>query len=250
MGVSGREREKTGVSIDDHVESLAGGGGAIMAALIIGGAILVAGFILWEMRLRAGRQAEMAQLEEKAFGDLRLAYQALMDGDPGAALAKAADATDKSKRITELSSRADHRVFIVARLLSAEAFWVLGGEENLEAALASVDHGMALMTQSGGGLWESLYYARARIRYDLGLYGSAVIDLTAVLDYNPGFASAYYWRALAMAALGNAESARADEKKARNLGAWPPEKDFRRAYQGRIDREPGLGPGLPESGAM
>ncbi|MDR1613152.1 MAG: tetratricopeptide repeat protein [Planctomycetota bacterium] len=233
MGAPGKKRIDETFA-DPRVGDLTGGGGVIIVALIIGGAILAALFLFWESRRGAARQREIAAFEEEAYRGHRDAYKRLVAGDPGGALAKIEETRRKTDRISALTSRKDHRLRIVNNLLAAEANFILGGTERLTAALDEVGQGMALMVQSGGGLWEWLYFVRGRIHYELGDYGQAISDFNILLDYNPGYAAAFYWRSLAHAAKGDDGNAEADARKADRLGAWPPEKDFRQAYRARL----------------
>lgn len=68
----------------------------------------------------------------------------------------------------------------------------------------------------------SLYLNRAYCRLSSGDPSGSVADYSRALEYNPGNASAYYYRAMAYRAMGNADLAQRDQEMAQRLGFNPP----------------------------
>lgn len=68
----------------------------------------------------------------------------------------------------------------------------------------------------------SLYLNRAYCRLSSGDPSGSVADYSRALEFNPGNASAYYYRALAYRAIGNNDLAQRDLETAQRLGFNPP----------------------------
>lgn len=215
---------------DPHEEPLADyGKSIIMVPLIIGGAVIISIFMLWETHSRNLLLAEMSQCEERARVELRAGYAEMRALRPDAALAKADEAAKHMGLLksTWVSDYAELRVALL--LMKGEALMMKNHIANAPASEALFTEALGLMVHSSGELWQMGLLARARARYEQGKYHESVDDLNQVMTRNPNFGAAYYWRALAKQNLGDSKGAREDETQAKNLDSWPPLRDFMQA---------------------
>lgn len=199
---------------------------AIIVPLILGGAILVAVVMIWEAYIRKANQAEMARIEEQVRVELLAAYRDLRAHRPEAVLAVTRE-TNKKVRKLRRRQESDYLELKVALLLmEGEAMFMTGGPADTAAAEKCFDRAIALMTHASGEIWLFGMLGRGRTRYELGRYREAETDLDHVLERNPNFGAAYYWRSLAREKQGDVDGAAADADRARSLDSWPPLRDF------------------------
>jgi hypothetical protein len=222
--MSTRERD---TRADPNAEPLADyGKAAIMIPLIIGGAVVVSVIILWHTYAQKLRMIEMSRIEVAARQEVRGAYRALRALDPDAALTRAERA---GAMLDSLKTGMDPdyaRLRIALLMLEGEALFMKDGAGNADEAEARFESALGLMPYASGERWELGMLGRARTRFALKRHADALSDLDSVLDRNPSFGSAYYWRSLTRMALGDGAGARADERRARALDSWPPLRDF------------------------
>ncbi len=214
-------------SVDPNAEPLADyGKAAIMIPLIIGGAVVVSIIILWHTYAQKVRMAEMARMEVSMREELRSAYTAVREGRPDIALERTGQAGEILDSLKKGMTSGYERLNIAVLLLEGESLFMKDGAGGAEAAEARFDRALALLPYASGDTWESGMLGRARMRFELGRYGDALADLDNLLDRNPNFGSAHYWRSLTRKALGDDAGAASDERRARALGSWPPVRYF------------------------
>lgn len=197
--------------------------GAILVPIIVGGAVLAAAILLWEAHSRKAAGLELSRTEVAVRRELRAGYAAVRRGQADDALAHAATAGEMLSRRLRGRWRTEYLELRMARnLITAEATLLLERPDGPAAAEALLTEALGWLTQTGGSYWQALMLARGRARLAGGRSGEAAADLDLLLERNPNFASAYYWRALARRDAGDVPGAEADETRARRLGAWPP----------------------------
>lgn len=202
---------------------------AIVVPLIIGGAIIVAVILLWHEHNKKLRLSEAAQIEEAARQELRSAYVEMRALRPQMALERSDEA---KKLLAQLpaSLKADYANLKVAQLLvEAESQFMIDCGKYAADAEEKFDEALALMTYASGEMWQFGMLGRARARYEQGKNEETVSDLNTLVERNPSFGSAYYWRSLAQKNLENFEDAKKDELRAKALDSWPPLRDFMQA---------------------
>lgn len=199
---------------------------AIIVPLIIGSAVIVAVIMLWEAHYRKVRIAEMTRVEELVRVDLRNAYQELRAHNPQGALSHTAVAREKMSELrrTVIDDYADLHVALL--LIEAESLFMDDCKANAATAEERFNRALSQMTRASGGMWLFGMIGRARTRYELGRYREAESDLDQIMERNPSFGAAYYWRSQARDRLGDAEGAAEDARRAWNLDSWPPLRDF------------------------
>ena len=111
-------------------------------------------------------------------------------------------------------------------LLEGETLCMKDCVRHADTAEEKFDRALELMPYASGDMWQVGMLGRARARVELKKYREALGDLDSVLDRNPSFGSAYYWRSQTRAALDDREGAQKDEARARALDSWPPLRDF------------------------
>jgi len=223
MGSTGEDK----TMIDPYAEPLADyGKAAVMVPLIIGGAIIVAVIILWHSHALRVQMSEMARVEVLAREELRAAYNEMRALKPHLALTRAERAGKLIDTLqTDLAT--DYAQLKVALLLlEGETLFMKDCVRHADTAEEKFDKALGLMTYASGDMWQFGMLGRARARVELKKFREAQSDLDSVLDRNPSFGSAYYWRAQTHTALGDREGARKDEARARALDSWPPLRDF------------------------
>ncbi|MCD7897951.1 MAG: tetratricopeptide repeat protein [Planctomycetaceae bacterium] len=213
-----------------HDEPLAEfGKGIILVPLIIGGAVVVAVIMLWHAHVQRVRLAEAAQTEILVRNELRSAYMELRRLRPDMALERAGHAANLMASL-ESKMPSDFAGLKVAQLLvEGESLFMENCRRNAAAAEVKFDEALAYMSYASGDMWQFGMLGRARARFEQEKYEEAVRDLDQIMDRNPSFGAAYYWRSLAHWKLGNDALAHADEVRARNLDSWPPLRDFMQA---------------------
>lgn len=215
---------------DPNHEPLADyGKAAVMVPLIIGGAIIVALIILWRTHERNIQLSEMARIEEEARQELRGAYVEMRALRPNLALTRAERAGRLVDSLKTNLAPDYAQLKISLLLLEGESLFMKDCARHADSAEERFDRALALMPYSSGEMWQFGMLGRARARFELKKYEQAMADLDNILDRNPSFGSAYYWRSLARDALGDRDGAREDEKRARALDSWPPLRDFMQA---------------------
>ncbi|MCC8166525.1 MAG: hypothetical protein LIQ31_10340 [Planctomycetes bacterium] len=212
-----------------HDEPLAEfGKGIILVPLIIGGAVVVAVIMLWHAHIQRVRLAEAAQIEILVRNELRSAYMEMRSLRPTQALERAGHAATLMSSL-ESKMPSDFANLKVAQLLvEGESLFMENCHRNA-AAETKFDEALAFMSYASGDMWQFGMLGRARARFEQEKYAEAVHDLDQIMDRNPSFGAAYYWRSLAHWKLGNDASAHADEVRARNLDSWPPLRDYMQA---------------------
>ena len=205
------------------------GKAAILVPLIIGGAVIVAIIVLWQTHAQKIRVAQMARTEELARMELRAAYLEMRALRPEAALKHTGNAAGllKSLKTTWPSDYVDLRIPLL--LMEGESLFMKDCALHAVDVEKRFDQAIGLMRYASGETWQFGMLGRARARIEQGRYKSALGDLDVVLERNPSYGSAYYWRSLARKNLGDAAGASEDEKRARNLDSWPPLRDFMQA---------------------
>lgn len=222
--------EKRPAAPDPYEEPLADvGKAAVIVPLIIGGAVIVAIILLWFAQDKKIRASEAARIEVEVRGELRAAYLEMRSLRPEIALEKA-DRAGKLLASIKTTSPADFaEIKVPLLLLEGESLFMHDCTANAPEAERRFDTALALMTFASGEMWQFGMLGRARTRFEQGKYHEALADLDNIMDRNPSFGSAYYWRSLTLAKLGDDAGAAADEKKARSLDSWPPLRDFMQA---------------------
>ncbi len=216
-----------GAVADPNHEPLADyGKAAVMVPLIIGGAIIAAMIILWQTHARNVRLSELAEVEVLARRELRGAYVEMRAGRPALALVR----TEKAGKLVDaLKTKLapDYaQLKIALLLLEGELLFMKDSVKYADEAENRFDLALGLMPYASGEMWQFGMLGRARARFEQRKYEAVISDLDTVLDRNGSFGSAYYWRALAREATGDAQGAREDESRARALDSWPPLRDF------------------------
>lgn len=213
---------------DPNARPLGGPGmGAIIVPLIIGGAIIIGAIMLWEAHTRNQAIIEIARTEIKVREELRLAYAELRNLHPEEALTRTAVAAQLMDERLHSRWQSDYRELKTARnLIEAEALLMLDCAANAAVSEKLFDQALGWMTHASGEFWQFGVLGRARTRYETGRYEEALADLDMLMDRNPNFGAAYYWRALAKQKLGDRRGAVRDETRARSLDSWPPLRDF------------------------
>lgn len=212
-----------------YARELPGGGtAAIMAPLIIGGALLVGAYILWDSHVRVARQAEMSRVEEEIRHDLIAAYRALVNGQPREAL-EVVGIINKKASILKGTGDFDYADIRSARLmLEAQAEFMILCDEGAAQVERKFTEALGCMMRASGHMWEFGMMGRARARIGLAKYKEAEEDLNILLTGNPNYGAGYYWRAMARYQLGDTEGARQDEERAIRLDSWPPRRNLLR----------------------
>ncbi len=205
------------------------GKAAIWVPLIIGSAILVGIFMLWTAHREKIQRAEMSQAEIEARKELRAAYLEMRAFRPDLALVKAdrADALIHSFKADHPSQYANLRVAIL--LVKGESLFMQDCSGNGETAEQAFDQAIGIMTYASGDMWQFGMLGRARTKFEQGKYREALTDLDQIMDRNPSYGAAYYWRSLTRAAMDDEKGAQEDENRARALDSWPPLRDFMQA---------------------
>jgi tetratricopeptide (TPR) repeat protein len=111
-------------------------------------------------------------------------------------------------------------------LIESEAEFAMDPDGKAAEAEDQFTRALSLMSRASGEMWQFGVFGRARTRMRLGRFREAEEDLTILMDRNPSFGAAYYWRAKARESLGDADGAARDEEMARRLDSWPPLRDF------------------------
>lgn len=222
--------EKRPQAPDPHEQPLAEVGKAsIIVPLIIGGAIIVAVILLWEAHNSKLRIIEMSRIEEMTRIKLRGAYVKMRALRPEIALQKSKKADEL---LTSLNAKwhtdyADLKISL--NLLEGESLLMQDCAANAPEAEKRFDQAIAFMNFASGEMWQFGMLGRARARIKQGKFQQALADLNSVMDRNPSFGSAYYWRSLTRKNLGDDAGAKADENRTRSLDSWPPLRDFMQA---------------------
>ena len=215
---------------DPNEEPLADyGKAAIIVPLIIGGAVLVAIILLWHANAQKSRISEMARIEEIVREELRNAYIEMCALRPDAALEKTNNAGRLIAALNEDLVTDYSELKIPQLLLEAESMFMMDCAAHSADAEKRFDEALSLMTYSSGEIWQFGMLGRARSRYEQGRFEAALADLDSIMDRNPGYGAAYYWRALVKAGMDDAAGAKEDEKRARALDSWPPLRGFMQA---------------------
>lgn len=194
----------------------------VIVPLIIGAAIVISAVVMWGAHERKLQIAETTRVEEEIRADLRQAFRRLRDNRPDQALAIVREIENK---LQQLKSQwvTDYLDIKAARcLMEGEALIRLDPVNNAQEAETEYNDALALMTHASGQFWLYGMMGRARARLQTGDYAGAESDLTLLLDRNPSFGAAYFWRSRARNRQDNPQGALADEQKARSLDFWPP----------------------------
>ncbi len=228
--------QECGMPVDPNAEPLADyGKAAIMIPLIIGGAVVVSLIILWRTYAQKVQMAEMARVEMSVRQELGEARAAVRDRKPNIALMRVREARGMLDSLKKGFSSGYARLNVSILMLEGEALFMKDGVRSADRAEVLFDSALGLMSSASGERWELGMLARARMRFELRRYGDALADLDAMLDRNPNFGVAYYWRSLTREVLGDKQGAKADERRARALDSWPPLRDFLHAGGGTRD---------------
>lgn len=198
----------------------------VIVPLIIGAAVVISLIVMWNARESKLQLTETTRVVEEIRTDLNHAYHELRDNRPDLALATVGEIELKMKRL-KVDWVADYLDITAApRLMKGEALFRIDSVKNARDAEAAFDSALAVMTHASGELWIYGLLGRGRTRYQLGNYAGAESDFTMLLDRNPSFGTAYFWRAHARRRLGDVQGAQADEEKAEALDSWPPLRSF------------------------
>lgn len=205
------------------------GKAAIFAPLIIGGALVAGGVMMWQTHNRNLQMAEMSRIEENARYALRSAYAQMRALAPEEALASAKRAEDLIASLNAKLAPDYAPLKISLLLVEAESLFMKDCAAYAVLAEKKFDQALGLMNYASGGMWLFGMLGRARTRYEQGKYEEALQDLDSIMSRNPSFGAAYYWRALTREHLGDSNGASEDEKRARSLDSWPPLRDYMQA---------------------
>ncbi len=205
-----------------------GGTGAIMVPLIIGAAIIIGAYILWDINARRARASELAKVEEEIRLDLIQAYRFLVQANPAEALQITQSVDERAKQFGKaVRHDSDYAELHAARLLlEANAEFMILCEAGAAMAEEKFTRAIGLMIHASGEMWEFGMMSRARARLEQDKYHEALADLDVLLAGNPNYGAAYYWRALLKYETGDQAGGQADEQRARDLGSWPPRRNF------------------------
>lgn len=224
--------EKQAASADPYAEPLAGAGKmAVIVPLIIGGALVASVIMLWEAHRQKQQLSEMTKIEEEVRIDLQNAYREVRYFRPQIALGILLGVEAKMQNLKTIwpTDYSDLRVALL--LMKAESLYILDAKANAAGSEALFDEALKMMTRASGEMWLGGVLGRAKTRVELGRYHEAEGDLDLVMERNPSFGAAYYWRALARRGQGDETGAAADEERARSLDSWPPARVF---WQGAL----------------
>lgn len=202
------------------------GRAAVLLPLIIGGALAAAGLIFWDAHRTKVLSAAVTQIEEASRQDIHNAYRELRAAQPEAALALASSAETKLRDLKNLLPADYAELRMELLIIQGEAAFMLGILDRAGEAEEKFDQALALMISPSGPIWEKGMFGRARARLEQGKDPQAEEDLSKILDTNPNFGTAYYWRSVVRSRMGNVEGAAEDAAHARRLGSWPPIRDF------------------------
>ena len=206
-----------------HEKTPAGSGmTAILVPLIIGGALAAAALVMWNSRYTKLRQSESTRIEEEIRADLKSAYQELRDNRPDAALKIIARAKEKITLLHVVWSADYVDLRLALLLVEGEADFQIDPRGRAAQSEGKFDAALSLMTLASGEVWEFGVLGRARSRLEQKKHREANEDLTLLLERNPSFGAAYYYRAKAREGLGDGTGAAEDAKRAENLASWPP----------------------------
>lgn len=220
-------KDKRPEAPDPYEEPMPGAGmKSIIVPLIIGGALIAAVFVLWDAHADKIRIAEMTRVEEEMRGELRDAYRELRCFRPSKSLETVKAAAAKMGSLESSLPQAYAEIKVAALIIEAESEFMLDSAGRAGRAETKLTEALNLMTHASGQLWEMGIMGRARARLEQEDHGGALRDLDLLLERNPSFGAAYYWRAHARDSLGDASGAAADERRARALDSWPPLRDF------------------------
>lgn len=204
----------------------ASGKGAIVVPLILGGAIIVAVIMLWEAQTHKDRVTATAHVEERVRADLRLAYAELKARNPEAAIVQTTEANEKLASLHTALATDYAELKMASLLIEGEALFIIDSCANAVAAEDRFNRALGLMIHSSGEIWQYGMLGRARAKLEQADFVTAIADLDLLLERNPSFGAAYYWRSLAKKAAGDDAGAGEDARIARNLDSWPPLRDF------------------------
>lgn len=209
-------------------EELSPGSGraAVILALLFGGTLAVACLILWDSHREKLRMAEVARLEEQARRSIHDATRALGVALPDQALLMAKQADEQIASLKNILPADYFELVTEIQLIRGEAEFSLNPRDNANEAEMHFDSALGLMTSPSGDRWEKGMFGRARSRLEQRKFAEAEMDLTRILENNPNFGAAYYWRAQTRRSMGNDKGANADEVRAKRLDSWPPLRDF------------------------
>lgn len=229
MSIENTSANNAAVAAGTNGETGAGSGGgraAILVALILGGALAAGGLILWDAHRTKVMSGRVVQVEEQSRRDIHDAYRELHAERPGAALQLAASAEAKLRDVKAMLPADYVELRREILMLQGECAFELSPRERAAEAEDKFDKALALMTSPSGAVWEKGMFGRARARLEQGKSALAEEDLSKLLEENPNFGAAYYWRSQARAHQGNTQGAAEDAVIARRLGSSPPSRDF------------------------
>lgn len=190
----------------------------ILVPLIIGGALIAAGLIVWNQRLRQEKADQVSRLEEEARKGISLAKQAVIDGNWDETIRRVNNAFQCIDAASEDDYFSYDSVMAEGYLYRGRANFGLGNFPEAEDDFSSVllrYSGISNQTMETALMW------RGRTRMEMGLLEDAVEDFSLVIKMNGNYGAAYAWRAKARA--GSAmDGADDDEKRAKELASWPP----------------------------
>lgn len=216
---------------DPYAEQLPGGGSSIVIWLIVGAAVLAVALFAWEKRSQRLILAEAGGVEEEARRELRESFAALRDNRPDAVVENDRHIGEKLDRLLKIRPGGYTIMRASRKFICAEAMLLQGGPDRVAEAERNLTSGLELLRHSGGSLWEFGLLGRGKARHMLGRNADALVDLDAIVSFNPSYGAAYYWRSRTRAALGDASGAAEDEMRARALDSWPPRRSFPRAAE-------------------
>ncbi len=213
--------------IQPYIHKFPGGGtAAIIVPLIIGGALLICVYILWNSHMWNVRQTEMSRVEEEVRHDLIAVYRALIDNRPEKAL-EILNAVGKRESILKSAGEFAYSDIRSARLmLEGQAEFMLLCEEGAPQVERKFTEALGYLMRASGEMWEFGMMGRARARIGQRKYREAEEDLNILLAGNSNYGAGYYWRAMARYQLNNHEGARQDEERAIQLDSWPPRRNL------------------------
>ncbi len=216
------------VDQDPYASQLPGNGASLIVWLILGGMVALIVIAFWEERRRNEILAHTSVVEEEVRQTLRESYRFLKENRLEGVFANDKILREKFEWLLGVRPNGYVVLRVSSMLIRSDAEVSMGDQESLTAAEANITAALDLLDRSGGAIWEFGLYSRAKARYRLGQYQKALDDLNVILEYNPSYGAAYYWRSFSYFALGDKQAAARDARKARALGAWPPSWDFTR----------------------
>lgn len=216
---------------DPYADQLPGGGTSVVVWLIVGCAVLVGVIVVWDTRSRSQIRYHAAQVEREVRNDFRVSFRLLRDKNPGAVIARDAEIGEKLDWLMRVDGDGYRRLRVARLYIRGKAYIMLDDPELWRQAEADFSEGLSLMRRARGQAWELGLCGRGEARFKLGRHREALADFSSIIEVNPSFGAAYYWRSRINEELGDTTAADRDAARARALDSWPPIVNFARAEE-------------------